>query len=29
MLGFDAWLAEISIDRHGEQVGDIHWKQLG
>lgn len=29
MLGFDAWLAEISIDRHGDQVGDIHWKQLG
>ena len=29
MLGFDAWLAEISINRHGEQAGDIHWKQLG
>ncbi len=28
MLGFDAWLAEVMIDREGDLVGDIHWKQL-
>jgi hypothetical protein len=28
-LGFDAWLAEVQIDRFGDQVGEIQWKQLG
>ncbi len=28
MLGFDAWLAEVQMDRHGDMVGDINWKQL-
>lgn len=27
-LGFDAWLAEVMIDREGDLVGDIRWKQL-
>jgi len=28
MLGYDAWLAQLQIDLHGELVGDIQWKKL-
>ncbi|MES2595125.1 MAG: hypothetical protein V4662_07315 [Verrucomicrobiota bacterium] len=28
MLGFDAWVAEVHVDREGDLVGNISWKQL-
>ncbi|MEN3940474.1 hypothetical protein WJU23_04205 [Prosthecobacter sp. SYSU 5D2] len=28
MLGFDPWLAQLQVDRHGDLYGDIAWTPL-
>jgi len=28
MLGFDPWMAQVQVDRHGDLFGEIEWKKL-
>lgn len=28
MLGFEPWLAQVQVDNHGDQVGEIVWTHM-